>query len=203
MLTFSAAHYWAKAFPTLPLTPKTHPPPNQTAEQIPISEAAEKFHIESSLWAEQAGWQAELCGAQRWPSGTGSAPSCARTSARPRRSWHTLWELQRGLSPQISRHRTVYSWSNMPCWHQGCSSPTSSGICRLEALAAISNGLRAPCALPFSSQAFSRSDSFHVKKAQSLRLRYSGVLTHLSPDGTAPLKSTQERRGSDYSLSIL
>lgn len=27
VLTFSAAHYWAKAFPTLPLTPKTHPPP--------------------------------------------------------------------------------------------------------------------------------------------------------------------------------
>lgn len=90
--------------------------------------------------------------------------------------------------PRISHNRTVYSWSNMPCWHQGCFSPAGLGVCRLEAVVAISNGLRAPSALPFSSQAFSWSDSFHVKEAQSFRHRSSGVLTYLTPDGTAPLR---------------
>lgn len=57
---------------------------------------------------------------------------------------------------------------------------------RLEAVAGSRSGVRALCALPFSSQAFSWSESFGVKEAQSFRLGSSGVLTYLTPDGTAP-----------------
>ena len=59
---------------------------------------------------------------------------------------------------------------------------------RLEAVAAGRSDVRALGALPFSSQAFSWSESFGVKEAQSFRLGSSGVLTYLTPEGTAPRK---------------
>lgn len=137
----------------------------------------------------RAGWQA---GRAVWSTemaiwDSGCSQLCTHICKATERLARTVGASE-GLSPQISHNGTVYSWSNVPRWHQGCSSPTGSGVCRLEKGAAIRNGLRVPSALPFSSQVFSWSDSFHVKEVQSFRLRPSGVLTYLTPDGTAPLR---------------
>lgn len=75
-LMFSAAHYWAEAFPT---PPARCPPPtralSQTAARAPVSEA--KFLTESLLRAEEAAGSTE-------PAGAHGAPGCA-SPARPQR----------------------------------------------------------------------------------------------------------------------